>query len=62
MEGMGEFCMIAGDSGGVHVNGLLGVSKVDISLPQKLVVVETTAPADEVLEKIRKTGKAASQL
>lgn len=39
---------------------LTGISKIDISLEQQLVVVEGEAKPEEVLEKIRKTGKAAT--
>jgi copper chaperone len=36
---------------------LLGVSSFDVSLEKQEVIVKGTLPYDEVLEKIKKTGK-----
>jgi hypothetical protein len=37
-----------------------GVSDINISLEQQTVVVKTTCSQEEILEKIRKTGKEVS--
>jgi len=42
------------------LNKVSGVSKIDVNLEKQLVVVESTASADQLQQAIQKTGKKVS--